>query len=91
MIHELLNVGAVNARTTKELADVLGIDVRDVRQAVRNERMQGVPICSDISGYYLPADDNEMRRTVSRLYKIGRSNFAVAKALEEASKGAVDE
>lgn len=83
MIYELLNVGADNAKTTQELADVLGIDARDVRKAVRNERLQGVPICSDKSGYYLPADENELKYTISRLYKIGRSNFAVAKVLDQ--------
>ncbi len=81
MIHELLNEGEQNARTSKELARATRLEVRDVMQLVRLERLAGKPICSNYKGYYLPSSENDMKKTVSRLYKQARETRRVAEAM----------
>jgi len=70
MITELLNTGRENARTGQELADVLGISIRDVTIAIARERRDGAPICAATGrpqGYYLAADAEELETYCNRL------------------------
>lgn len=79
MIAELLGVGKENARTGKELAAVLGCDIRDVTAAIERERREGQPICAatgENPGYFIAADAEELKaycdnihRRASELYK----------------------
>ena len=65
MISELLAVGAENAKTGKELCDLLNITHRELSFAISRERLAGVPICSSSGrqpGYFLAADRSEMER-----------------------------
>ena len=84
MIYELLAVGEQNARTSKELSNACNIEVRDVMQAIRVERLAGKPICSTSKGYFLPADISDLNRTISRLYKQSRETRRVAEAMRKA-------
>ena len=65
MIHEILPAGRANPRTGRELATLCGCDLRAVTAQIERERRDGWPICAtsrgDPSGYYLPADDEELR------------------------------
>lgn len=95
MIAELLGVGKENARTGKELAAVLGCDIRDVTAAIERERREGQPICAatgDNPGYFIAADAEELKEycdnihhRAAELYKTRRallnvlSNYAAAK------------
>ena len=86
MIAELLSIGEQNTRTCNELATVLNIDARDVRQAIRIERLAGELICSCSKGYYLPDNDADIQHTIDRLYKQGKENIRVADAMKRYHK-----
>lgn len=71
MIAELLSTGAENARTGKELASVMGCDIRDITAAIERERREGQPICAatgEHPGYYLASDAAELENYCGRLH-----------------------
>lgn len=64
-ITEYIPVGRENALPMRDLAALLNVDERTIRQLVQRAREQGAPICSewgDNGGYYMPADTYEARR-----------------------------
>lgn len=70
MIHELLAEGRENARTGRELAQLLDCNIRDITEQVERERREGKPICAatgDAPGYYLAADADELETYCNRL------------------------
>lgn len=84
MIHELLTEGRENARTGRELAAVLNLNIRDVTEAIEAERRAGFPICAasgDNPGYYLAATPEELERYCKALYKRGGELFKTRRAL----------
>ena len=65
MIFEMLSEGAENARTGKEICNLLNITARDLTAAIERERRAGKPICASTGsnpGYYLAANQDEMQR-----------------------------
>ncbi len=69
MIHELLTAGAENARTGKELANILKTNIRNVTATIEIERRDGWPICADPSGgYYLAKSPEELTVYCKRLF-----------------------
>lgn len=83
MIIELLEKGEENARTAKEIANLINLDVRDVMQSIRCERLAGEPICSNSKGYYIAENEKDLSQTISRLYKQGNETIKVADAMRE--------
>ena len=72
MIEEQLLRGAENARTGRELAKILDLDIREVVRQVEKERRAGAPICAGAlgtQGYYLAADQEELKTYCGRLFK----------------------
>lgn len=71
MITELLGEGAANARTGKDLAAILGCDLRDITLAVERERREGQPICARTTGktpgYYLASNAEELEQYCNRI------------------------
>lgn len=68
MVHEILKsmhaVGKGNAVSRKTLAALTGLPDRSVRGEIEKERRRGRLICSHMEaggGYYLPADEMEIR------------------------------
>lgn len=68
MVHEILKsmhaVGKENAVSRKALAALTGLSDRSVRGEIEKERRSGRLICSHMEaggGYYLPADEMEIR------------------------------
>lgn len=68
MVHEILRsmhaVGKENAVSRKSLAALTGLSDRSMRAEIENERRRGILICSHMEaggGYYLPADEMEIR------------------------------
>lgn len=51
--------GHENAISGRDLASKLGMDVRALRKEVHDARAAGHPIISDVTGYYMPANDQE--------------------------------
>lgn len=83
MINELLNQGEPNARTSQEIATALNLNVRDVMQAIRTERLNGVLICGTSKGYFLPENMNDVILTIKRLKRQGNETIRVADAMQE--------
>lgn len=71
MIYEALNVGKENARSAKELADILEVDEQSIPALVKRERDEGCIICSGRSGgfpgYYRPANREELKQYCDKL------------------------
>lgn len=80
MIAEVLGVGADNAKHTAEVMQLCGFgSAREMRKQVERERREGVFICSDDNGYYLPREGiegfNDIRKTYNRETKRARTSF----------------
>ena len=88
MITELLLTGRENALTGRELATILDCNIRVISQQVERERRQGQPICascdSEHPGYYLAADEDELKHYCDRLYRRGGELFKTRRALIKA-------
>lgn len=65
LISDFLLTGEKNAQTSRELCDLLHVDLRSLQASVERERRDGSPICatssSKKSGYYLAGNKQEMR------------------------------
>lgn len=64
MVFELLEVGAENARTGKQLCGLLNISIRELTEIIESERREGKPICASMGikpGYFLAANKAEMQ------------------------------
>lgn len=59
-ITEQIPVGKENAISSKELETLTGLTKRQIKKAVRDARINNVLICSGQTGYYTPADMNEL-------------------------------
>ena len=80
---ELLLPGAANAVPLHRLAEITGLSTREIRLAIRRERLQGVPILADNqSGYFLPSAETERARCVRSLRHRAGQIMAVAAAIE---------
>ena len=88
-IADYLSEGKENARTGKEICNLLNITARDLTAAVERERREGQPICASTGsnpGYYLAADRDEMQRYCNSLHhragEIYQTRRACIKAME---------
>jgi hypothetical protein len=70
MIHEILPAGRENAMTGRDLANRFNCDIRAITAQIERERRDGHPICAasgENPGYFLPADDEELKAYCNRL------------------------
>lgn len=98
MIHELLSVGKENAKTGRELCDLLQLQIRDLTQRIEMERRAGFPICASSGanpGYYLAADKEEMAQYCNGLMRragaIHKTRRACLKTLDKLPAGGTDD
>lgn len=89
MIYEILAEGAENAKTGKEICNLLGLTVREMTLAIEKERRAGYPICANthgIRGYFLAANQYEMqtycKSLLHRAGEIHKTHSACMKTLE---------
>ncbi len=85
MIYEILQEGAENATTGKEICNRLDLTIRELQAGIRRERKAGRPICANTGnagkpGYYIPADKGEMRRYCNSLQHRAGEIFATRQA-----------
>ena len=71
-ILDFIPVGAKNALTASELAQLLGVKhQREITRAIERERLAGAPICASCEagrqGYFLAAHADEMERFIRSL------------------------
>lgn len=86
-IYDLLPVGAENAISRRELSALTGIEDRQLRRQIAQERRAGALILSSSEsngGYYRAASRAELQRYVRSMQSRSREILAVIRAAEEA-------
>lgn len=68
-------------RTQKELEALTGIDRRYIKQAIRDLRLEGLPICSGNEGYWIARNEEELSRTKARLWHEINERITLAQAM----------
>lgn len=87
-IADLLGRGAGKGKHRRELSNVTGLDDRELRMRIQEERLKGTPILSDtVNGYYLPENKNEVAECVSILRSMSGEIARTANAIEAAAAG----
>lgn len=82
----LLSHGAENGMTLSDLHRLTGKDKRVIRAEIQQERLSGTPILSDnLSGYFLPANEDERERCVKSLRHRAGEILKSAAAIERAA------
>lgn len=82
-IARLLSHGAENGVTLSDLHRLTGKDKRVIRAEIQQERLSGTPILSDnLSGYFLPANEDERERCIKSLRHRASEIFRTAAAIE---------
>lgn len=80
----LLPIGKANAVDSKRLADLLECkSVRELQALIAEERAAGAVIlstCYDGGGYYLPANDQEVREFIRTLEARGKNTLLALKS-----------
>lgn len=83
VVAEWLEHGEQNGKTMRRLQEFLNGSSREIRLAIQRERLGGTPILSGQSGYFLPANDDEVERFCksmsSRSREIQKTVRAVAR------------
>lgn len=64
---DFLSTGEDNAITARELSRLLKMSLRDVTVTVNALRKSGEIICSSGEGFYLPADDTDVKNFVRNM------------------------
>ncbi len=79
--------GEENAVSMRFLSGLLGMNPRNIRQLIESARRDGNVICSSDAGYYIPCNDEELRRFYLRTRARISTSFAclqpVVKVLKE--------
>lgn len=81
----LIPIGKERSQSTKEIADLLKIDVRTVREIVRNLIIKhNIAICGSrntTGGYYIPSNDTERIEGIRALDKQNQEELKRINAL----------
>lgn len=79
-VQEVLDYGKENAIGSQDLADLLRYEsIRELQKEIARERKAGAVIlstCEDGGGYFLPADDGEVKRFIRTLENRAKNTFA---------------
>lgn len=85
MIINYLHTGAENAKTARELAEILHCTRRDIAKKIEYERRHGQPICATNDqthpGYYIAATRQEIEDYCKGLHKRAGEIFKTRRAL----------
>lgn len=86
-ILEVLKKGEENAIHVQELADIFGTNITTIKKEIRRLRLEGILICSNTKGYFMPATRAEIEQYYKTWRKFAltciRSLKAARKALNE--------
>ena len=87
-ISELLQTGAENGRTLRQLVALTGLDECSVRLQIQRERKIGKLILSNCkNGYYLPEHPEDVQRFVRSMSHRAAEISAIARTAEAALAG----
>lgn len=81
----LLPNGEVRAVTLSALAERLNVSRREVEQAVLENRLAGLPVCSSSKGLWLTTSPQEAREQAQRLRSRAIHQMETAQAMERAA------
>lgn len=82
-------MGQENAMTSTQLAAMLNIDRRTVRQVVHSLREKGIAIASSSvgnKGYFIPATQEEANRCITQLKSRVKEISKIIRALENSNQ-----
>lgn len=71
--------GRANAIHMKDLQRYSGLDNRRLRKVIELIRRDGVCVCSDEAGYYLPETAAELEKYIKRVERTAKSTFFTLK------------
>lgn len=71
--------GRANAIHMKDLQRYSGLDNRRLRKIIELIRRDGVCVCSDEAGYYLPETAAELEKYIKRVERTAKSTFFTLK------------
>lgn len=88
LISDLLQTGAENGLTLRDLVKFTGQNERAIRRQIQMERKAGQLILSDCkSGYFLPASEYEVRRFIRSMSQRAHEIAAVSRVAEDVLAG----
>lgn len=85
-LKEFIPVGKENAIHLPELAEQMRKNERSLQVMIRNARLEGLPILSDSSGYWISNDKEEQRAYVAMKTKDATSRMKTVSKLRKALK-----
>lgn len=74
--------GKDKAIHNEELAKQFGMSIHTIKKYIQDARMQGIPIVSDNSGYWITDDREELKAFIDSMQKQGKKRFKTIKALK---------
>ena len=74
--------GKDKAIHNEELAKQFGMSIHTIKKYIQDARMQGIPIVSDKSGYWITDDREELKAFIDSMEKQGKKRFKTIKALK---------
>ena len=77
--------GQENAVSGKRLKKMFRVREADLRKMIHNLRVGGIPICSDHTGYFFPANAWEVIATIGHLRRMRDGVEASIRGLEKAT------
>lgn len=84
IIKNALQTGENHAISRKKLAELTGLDVRDVSKCIEDMRCKGAVICSGSAGYFYPKTRVELGRHVHKEHARASSILSSVKAADTA-------
>lgn len=86
IIYMMLRSGAENAVPVRNFCNATELSDRLLRLHVERMRDSGIPILSCKNGYYLPADEDELKQYIAKMEKTARSYFKSLRSARKALK-----
>lgn len=83
-ITDYLRNGAESAISAKTLAALAGLPERIITLAVMIKRREGIPVCSNDEGYFMPTSAEEVQATISNLKSRETEIGITRRAMEQA-------
>lgn len=84
IIEQSLQYGEKRAISRARLAEISGLDVRDVCRCIEDLRRKGVLICSSSRGYYYPETKRELERHARKEHNRAASILCSVRAADAA-------
>lgn len=87
-IEDYIPYGRENATHLRELATLLRIDTRSVKNMIQKARRRGIAIMSDCeAGYWISDDPEEIKLFIARMEKSAKERFITVKTIRKIVDG----